>query len=96
MALFQNIAHAQVLHLQVLFHAVVRVFEATSANFAPVAGEWMSNRVLPLTHWPLIKAFVVRSEGSLSCAKGEFFTSMGLLGVFVKLGSCACNLIMES
>ena len=77
MGLFQNIAHAQVLHLEVLFHAVVRAFAATSANFAPVAGSWMSNRVLPLTHWPLIKASVLRSEGSLSRAKGDVFMSMG-------------------
>jgi hypothetical protein len=76
MALFQNIAHAQVRHLELLFHAVVRVFEATSANFAPVAGSWMSNRVLPLTHWPLIKAPVLGREGSLSRAKREDFMSM--------------------
>ena len=50
---------------------------ATSASFAPVAGSWMSKRLLPLTHWPLIKASVLRSEGSLSKAKGEVFMSMG-------------------
>jgi hypothetical protein len=30
-----------------------------------------------LTHWPLIKASVFSSEGSLSRAKGDVFMSMG-------------------
>ena len=69
---------------------------ATSASLMPVAGSLTSNRLLPLTHWPLTKASVFRREGSFNRASGEVFMSMGVSSENSVGICCFRNLIMES
>src|SRR3990167_2825901 len=50
---------------------------ATSASLRPVAGSFTSKRLLPATHWPLIRPSVLSRLGSLGWARGDVFISMG-------------------
>ena len=69
---------------------------ADVANLAPVAGSFTSKRLLPLTHWPLTKASVLRRVGSFNRAKGEVFMSIAVSLRFSRQICCFRNLIMES
>lgn len=60
---------------------------ATSASFLPLEGSSTSKRLLPATHWPLIRASVLSRLGSLRRERGRASVFIGL-GLLEEISCC--------